>query len=103
MAALGTGIGQGNAYVMGDQYTLPGTEVAIRCSIASTLQANVACYRHETRTARDGKTSLETVEFLVDVAKNLIVQAHMPTTVVEVDAQGQHTWVERQSIWTRID
>lgn len=103
MGVSSGGIGQGNAYVMGPEYTLGDQRVRRRVSIESGGRPGQVCYTWTTQRQREGSAAVEdSVRFWVNTAQHSIDGVECSLDVVTVDPQRNHSWVQAQSQWRRL-
>lgn len=100
-ARLGIGIGQGNAYVIGDNYTLPDEELQRRVQIRTGRGPGLVGYAFTTQCAKLSRESKEVV-FWVNTGQYTIDQIDIELTRVEVNDKREHTWVQQETRWTLI-
>jgi hypothetical protein len=101
-ARLGLGIGQGTAYTLGDQYTLPNEELQRRVQIRTGRGPGLVGYAFTTQCA---KLSMDTEEvvFWINTGQYTIDQIDIDLARVEVTENRDHLWVRQETRWTRIN
>lgn len=104
MGVSSGGIGQGNAYIMGPEYSLPDLNVRRRVSIASGSRPGQVCYTWTTQTTpAQGAVREENVSFWVNTGQHSIEGVECSVDVINVDDQRAHTWVQAPSTWRRMN
>lgn len=103
MGVSSGGIGQGNAYIMGPEYSQPDMTRQRRVSIETGSRPGQVLFTWTTRTEPQGRAVEEdAVGFWVNTGQHSIEGLVCSVDVVHVDDKRVHTWIREPSTWRRL-
>jgi hypothetical protein len=104
MGVSSGGIGQGNAYIMGPEYSLGDQTLRRRVVIETGGRPGQVCYSWTTlRQPQNGPAVEDRVSFWVNTGQHSIEGMECSLDLVSVDEKTrQHSWVQAPSSWRRL-
>jgi hypothetical protein len=103
MGSFGPGIGHGNAYLQGSVYELPDTVVTRQLSIESNSMPGIVGYRYTTKVKIGEEETIDSICFWVNAAQEYIQFVTCNLAVVEVADDRNHSWIQRETRWVKLD